>query len=175
MAGRSSLCLLLVGTRRRLSSRMEREPGARLELPRHAERRCEVKADDYHRHLDQCPTCNSRRGVLCEFGEHLFNEAVSELHDIANGSWERAKFLGSSSPLQRGLRPDRRSPILAVNFMVDKLKQTMGLRQYIAQAKTEQEVNDALIIASQYDNASQHTKRRWWNTAQRRLKAIHGK
>jgi len=44
-----------------------------------------------------------------------------------------------------------------------------GLRQQIAKAETKESVNDLLVIGTQYENASAHTKRRWLNTARRRL------
>lgn len=55
--------------------------------------------------------------------------------------------------------------------MVDKMKpkQTLGLREAIAQAETKESVNDLLVIGTQYTHASAHTKRRWANTARRRL------
>ena len=44
-----------------------------------------------------------------------------------------------------------------------------GLRETLAQAETIAEVDACLVVATQYDNASAHTKRRWLNTAKRRL------
>lgn len=46
---------------------------------------------------------------------------------------------------------------------------TIGLRQAIAIAETKEIVNDFLVVGTQYQNASAHTKRRWLNTARKRL------
>lgn len=57
--------------------------------------------------------------------------------------------------------------------MVDKMKpKALGLRQAIAKAETKESVNDLLVIGTQYENASEHTKRRWANTARKRLRRL---
>lgn len=47
-----------------------------------------------------------------------------------------------------------------------------GLRQEIAKAATKENVNDLLVIGTQYQDASEHTKRRWANTARKRLRQL---
>jgi len=61
--------------------------------------------------------------------------------------------------------------------MVDKLKpKTLGLRQRIAQAKTETDIDALNREAGSYKDVSPHTRRRWANTADRRLAQLrHGK
>ena len=49
------------------------------------------------------------------------------------------------------------------------MKKQIGLRETIAQAKTPAEINDLLVVGTQFDMASEHTKRRWQNTAKSRL------
>ena len=49
------------------------------------------------------------------------------------------------------------------------MKTKIGLREAIAKAKTPAEVNDLIVIGTQFDMASEHTKRRWQNTAKSRL------
>lgn len=49
---------------------------------------------------------------------------------------------------------------------------TTGLRQAIAQAESSSAVNDLLVIGTQYKYASTHTKRRWVNTARKRIKQL---
>jgi hypothetical protein len=44
-----------------------------------------VKTDDLHQHIDKCHACRSIHDdyTLCEFGQHLFKEAVAELEMLA--------------------------------------------------------------------------------------------
>jgi len=59
--------------------------------------------------------------------------------------------------------------------MKTHMKTKIGLREIIAQAKTPAEINDLLVIGTQLENASEHMKRRWQNTAARRLKELASK
>jgi len=52
------------------------------------------------------------------------------------------------------------------------MKTKIGLRESVAQAKTPAEINDLLVIGTQFEMASAHTKRRWQNTAARRQKEL---
>jgi len=53
--------------------------------------------------------------------------------------------------------------------MKNTQQKTPGLRQTIAMAKTKEEVNDLLVIGTQFQYTSVHTKQRWLNTARTRL------
>lgn len=51
-------------------------------------------------------------------------------------------------------------------------QKTLGLRQRIAQAATEEELIALLQSRGSYSDASPKTRQRWWNTAQRRRKEL---
>lgn len=59
--------------------------------------------------------------------------------------------------------------------MVENMKPKLGLRERIAQAKSTDEI---LILTGEsqlYIHASEHTRRRWRNTARTRLRQLGSK
>lgn len=54
-------------------------------------------------------------------------------------------------------------------------KKHLGLRERIAQAKSEDEIQMLLGQSRVYDHASAHTRRGWANTAARRIETINNR